>query len=165
MLAEAKKATEAAQETVTVTRGIGEAQVRAYLGISAATFRLHSNFGMVAELTIENTGITQATHIHLQYEMTPFEVQSQKAIRADIIIRDLGPRDTHSFAATIHGARGFTERQSWRQTDDTMRLTGRVSYKDVFNRDQALSFSFYAMPNDFDHLRPLKRASEGNQST
>lgn len=65
MLQEAKRATSAAQDTVTETRRIGEAQVRAYLSVNHEVkfSNIEANKRHIMGMTISNTGQTPAYDI------------------------------------------------------------------------------------------------------
>lgn len=73
MLREAKKATEAAQDAVVVTREIGEAQARAYLSIERAAAYMDLGIsdgpGISAEVTVRNYGQSPAKEVHFAVEV------------------------------------------------------------------------------------------------
>lgn len=64
MLGEAKATTVAARDTVTETRRIGEAQVKAYLSIKAAKAFIDENDGIVFDVTVRNFGQSPAKDVH-----------------------------------------------------------------------------------------------------
>lgn len=64
MLGEAKQTTVAARDTVTETRRIGEAQVKAYLSIKAAKAFIDEKDGIVFDVTVRNFGQSPAKDVH-----------------------------------------------------------------------------------------------------
>lgn len=72
MLDEAKRATEAAQATVDITKRIGEAQTRAYLSIERVTLFFPDPDNMTLDVVVKNTGQSPAVRVCLAVQLAGY---------------------------------------------------------------------------------------------
>jgi len=159
-LGEAKAATTAAQDTVTVTREIGEAQTRAYISVFQAGLRIETDVPEVV-FRIRNTGNSPAKTVQFSYRARmdgEFAREQPKMIGANPFqIRDMAPQAEEQFTHKFEDFRFVPEEMEAMDNRQTIPfgVKVRITYFDVFDAEvsQEINWEGHAKKETFTGLR------------
>lgn len=107
---EAQNATMAARDSVDVTREIGEAQVKAYISVDAAEFSL-TDQTLEVSINIKNSGASPALSVQVRAVLRTFRDATENDVFMGKI--PVGEHPTHTFIGTIAATASGTAKLIW----------------------------------------------------
>ena len=161
-LFETRKATVAARTAVEVTRGIGQAQIRAYLSVAPEDIPRLGELGEIDavpfRISIENNGSSPARHVrHLAKVVT---VDERLPDPCEDLGSEAAPQTSGgaiapgvSLVGSVNGDFTYADLYAIQVEEDGRMpyLAGVVFYRDVFEREYKLRFSYRITVETFGH--------------
>ena len=143
-LVESRKATQAAQDAIAVTREIGEAQLRAYLVPEECVLEYADTWWPTATITFRNSGQSPADNIAVAAGLS----LNKKHVSAYITSRrsELIPKATLGFDGVATHEVALDKSKTIEGLELYVIVGGSVAYTDSFNRRWCRNFVFYAPP-------------------
>lgn len=148
-LTEAKAATKAANDTVTVTRQIGEDQLRPYVHISAARF-YWDHIGPRAIVSCQNSGQTPATFFEIRFHTRAIPVGDEREFIQPP--DDVKPLPWPAMGGNCTDTAGLHNEQLAAEADIASRgspfmnlfIFGVVRYGDIGGAEYESQFAYYS---------------------
>jgi len=150
MVKEAKLTTAAANETISVTRDIGQKQARAYVGIGTVTVKMNDDGIIGAVVEIENTGQTPALNVICGVTLTicPFPLRKPLptpkepgVLRSSAILH--GGKHVTIKGLTLPVPLSPEYQRDFTESKGAFFIHGAITYEDVFGEPHFTKFCLY----------------------